>query len=74
MPPERLSQMGGCSPISGDPLAQWLSEWIPDPSRADNLRQLARSGAFERHVFVLLPGFDSALFAVNGLPAPASGW
>jgi len=67
MPPERLSQMGGYSPITGDPLARWLSEWIPDPSRADNLRKLARSGASERHLFVLLPGFNPAPFAVNDL-------
>jgi hypothetical protein len=67
MPPERLAQMGGCSPVTGDPLASWLSEWIPDPSRADNLRKLARSGAPERHLFVLVPGFNPAPFAVNDL-------
>ncbi len=67
MPPERLSEMGGYSPITGDSLAMWLSEWVPDPSRADNLRKLTRSGASERHLFVLLPGFNSAPFAVNDL-------
>ena len=67
MPPERLSQMGGYSPITGDPLAQWLSEWMPDPSRADNLRKLARSGVPEHHLFVLVPGFNLAPFAVNDL-------
>lgn len=67
MPPERLSQMGGYSPITGDPLAQWLSEWVPDPSRTDNLRKLARSGVPERHLFVLVPGFNLAPFAVNDL-------
>jgi hypothetical protein len=67
MPPERLAQMGGYSPVTGDPLARWLSEWIPDPSRADNLRKLARSGAPERHLFVLVPGFNPAPFAVNEL-------
>ena len=78
MPPERLAQMGGFSPVTGDPLARWLSEWIPDPSRADNLRKLARSGAPERHRFVLLPGFNPAPFAVNDLliapnaPSPRS--
>lgn len=66
-PPEHLAQMGGYSPVTGDPLAQWLSEWIPDPSRADNLRKLARSGASERHLFVLVPGFNPAPFAVNDL-------
>jgi hypothetical protein len=67
MPPEQLSQMGGYSPTTGDPLAEWLSEWIPDPSRADNLGKLARSGASERHLFVLVPGFNPAPFAVNDL-------
>ncbi len=67
MPPDRLSRMGGYSPITGDPLARWLSEWIPDPSRTDNLRKLASSGASERHLFVLLPGFNAAPFAVNDL-------
>lgn len=67
MPPERLSQTGGYSPNTGDPLAHWLSRWIPDPSRADNLRKLARSDAPERHLFVLLPGFNPAPFAVNDL-------
>jgi hypothetical protein len=67
MPPESLSQMGGYSPVTGDPLAQWLSEWISDPSRGDNLRKLARSGASERHLFVLAPGFNPAPFGVNDL-------
>ena len=65
MPPERLPQMGGYSPITGDSLATWLSEWIPDPSRADNLRKLARSGAQERHLYVLLPGFNPAHLAIH---------
>jgi RNA-directed DNA polymerase len=57
MPPERpLEQMGGFSPSTGDPLARWLSEWIPDASRTDNLRKLASSGAPERHLFVLVHG------------------
>jgi hypothetical protein len=68
MPPERpLKQMGGFSPATGDPLAQWLGEWIPHPSRADNLQKLARSGAPERHLFLLVPGFTSAPFAVKDL-------
>ena len=67
MPPERLAQMGGYSPVTGNPLARWLSEWIPDPSRAGNLRKLARSGAPGRHLFVLVPGFNPAPFAVNDL-------
>jgi hypothetical protein len=67
MPPQRLGRMGGSSPVTGDPLARWLSAWIPDPSRSDNLGKLARSGAPERHLFVLVPGFNEAPFAVNDL-------
>lgn len=73
MPPQRLERMGGARPINGDPLATWLSDWVPDPSRADNLRKLADSGVLERHLFVLVPGFNSAPFAVNDLlMAPGS--
>lgn len=68
LPPERpLEQMGGFSPGTGDPLARWLSEWIPDASRTDNLRKLANSGASERHLFVLVTSFDSGSFAVSDL-------
>jgi len=68
MPPERpLDQMSGYSPATGDPLARWLSEWVSNPSRADNLWKLERSGAPERHLFVLVPGFDSGSFAVSDL-------
>jgi hypothetical protein len=67
MPPDRLAQMGGYSPATGDALASWLSEWVKDPSRADNLGKLARSGASERHLFVLVPGFNPAPFAINDL-------
>jgi hypothetical protein len=68
MPPERpLPQMGGYSPATSDPLAHWLSEWVSDPSRADNLRKLERSDAPERHLFILVPGFNSGSFAVSDL-------
>jgi hypothetical protein len=60
MPPERpLEQMGGSSPGTGDPLARWLSEWIPDASRTDNLWKQERSGAPERHLFVPVVGADN---------------
>jgi hypothetical protein len=69
MPPERPEQTGGYVPDTGDPLAQWLGAWIADPSRPDNLSKLAGSGVAGRHLFVLLPGFNSAPFAVNQLLA-----
>jgi hypothetical protein len=68
MPPERpLDQMGGFSPLTGDPLAHYLSDWIIDSSRSDNLRKLDASGAPERHLFVVVPGFSSGSFAVSDL-------
>jgi hypothetical protein len=78
MPPEKpLEELGGFSPVTGDPLAVWLSGWIVEPSRSDNIRKLATSDARERHLFVLVPGFNRAPFAVNdllmvpGAPLPA---
>jgi hypothetical protein len=62
-----LTQMGGYSPPTGDPLAIWLGEWLAQPSQAHNVRKLAASDARERHVFVLVPGFTSAPFAVIDL-------
>lgn len=68
MPPERpLDQMAGYSPSTGDPLARWLSEWVSNPSRTDNLRKLERSSAPEHHLFILVAGFDSESFAVSDL-------
>jgi hypothetical protein len=68
MPPDKpLEEVGGFSPANGDPLAKWVSEWILESSREDNLRKLADSGVGERHLFVLLPGFNRAPFAVNDL-------
>ena len=71
-----LEQMGGFVPGTGDPLAAWLSEWLVEPSRQDNIRKLVCSNARERHIFVLVPGFTSAPFAVihllveTGAPFP----
>jgi hypothetical protein len=67
MPPERLSQMGGISPITGDPPARWLCEWIPDPSRTDNLRKLGRVRASP---FRPASRLQSRPFAVNDLLIP----
>jgi hypothetical protein len=47
---------------NGDPLANWLSRWIADPApnQSGNLAKLANSGASERHLFILVPGFTVA--------------
>jgi hypothetical protein len=68
MPPEgTLEQMGGCAPLTGDPLAVWLGDWTNEPSRSDNVRKLRSADATERHLFILVRGFTAAPFAVNDL-------
>jgi len=64
LPDERS---GGFVPQTGDPLARWLSGWIMQPQQAHNLRKLMDSGAQERHLFVILPGFADAPFSVVDL-------
>lgn len=68
IPPEGSpDQMGGYSPPTGDPLAEWLGEWLPDPKRADNIHKLVSADVDERHIFVVIPSFPSVPFAVNDL-------
>jgi len=52
---------------TGDPFAAWLSDWILEANRTDNLGKLERSEAQERHLFVLLPGFNTAPFIASEL-------
>lgn len=61
LPPE---QSGGAVADHTNALPQWMSSWISDPTRADNLRKLAASGADERHLFVIFRGFSGAPFQV----------
>lgn len=58
---------GGAVPETGDPLAVWLTEWAAQPSEAANLNKLRRSGADQRHLFVLLPGFATGPFQLTDL-------
>lgn len=58
---------GGWVADTGDALASWLTNWIVEPSQADNLQKLGRSGATERHLFVVIPGFTTAPFSVVDL-------
>ena len=70
MPPEGSpDQMGGFSPLTGDPLAEWLGEWLADPKRADNFHKLVTADVDERHIFVVIPSFASVPFAVSDLLA-----
>ncbi len=68
MPPEGTrEQMGGYSPSTGDPLAVWLGDWTNESRRSDNIHKLRSADATERHLFILVPGFTGAPFAVNDL-------
>jgi hypothetical protein len=58
---------GGMVAITGDPLAQWISSFLKDGGRRDVRQKLARSGADERHAFVVMPGFTTAPFIVTDL-------
>jgi hypothetical protein len=59
--------MGGYPPPTGNPLAEWLSEWLAEPKRADNVRKLVSTDVDERHIFVIVTSFPSVPFAVNDL-------
>jgi hypothetical protein len=68
MPPEgALEQTGGFAPLTGDPLAVWLGDWTNHPNRSDNVRKLRSAANVESHLFILVPGFTAAPFAVNDL-------
>jgi hypothetical protein len=58
---------GGFIGDTGDPLAAWLSGWLLERDQADNLAKLQRSGARERHLFLILPGFTTAPFTAAEL-------
>lgn len=64
---EPLERTGGVVPITGEPLAEWIIEFLSAPERADVRAKLALAGALERHAFVLVPGFTPAPFAVVDL-------
>ncbi|MFE6182886.1 hypothetical protein ACFQ6U_00335 [Streptomyces sp. NPDC056465] len=62
---------GGWVPETGDAFAHWVGDWLTAPNQADNLGKLQRSGADERHLFLLLPGFTTAPFeALDPLMRP----
>ncbi|WP_152520781.1 hypothetical protein [Nocardiopsis halophila] len=57
-----LERSGGMVGDTGDAFARWVGSWLRQPSQADNLSKLQRSGADERHLFLILPGFTVAPF------------
>lgn len=71
--PERS---GGAVPSDGLPLLTWVAEWLARHDQVHNLAKLAASGADERHLFLILPSFAQASFAVadllmrDGAPLP----
>jgi hypothetical protein len=73
LPTQRMSDWDA---DHSEALPDWLSEWTAWPSQTDNVAKLQRSGAAERHLFVLFPGFTTAPFSVahllvrSGAPLP----
>jgi hypothetical protein len=58
---------GGMVSSSGLPLVNWLGERTARTDQVHNLEKLARSGAGERHLFVILPAFAEAPYEVVDL-------
>ena len=56
--------IGGCVDTNGSTIAAWIGKFLLAPERADVLSKLARSGAAERHVFVVVD-FGGATFPVE---------
>ncbi|MEJ5913127.1 hypothetical protein [Pseudokineococcus sp. 1T1Z-3] len=62
---ERASELtGGIRDAGGAQVAPWVRDFLTAPSQADVLVKLERSGADQRHAFIVLPGFTTAPFAV----------
>lgn len=62
---ERSSErIGGAVDSAGGAVPGWVRDFLLDPHQSDVLSKLARSGASERHAFILVPGFSIAPFGV----------
>ncbi len=57
-------QVGGAVDSTGSAVPSWVRDFLLDPHQSDVLGKLARSGASERHAFILVPGLTSAPFGV----------
>ena len=55
---------GGVVDSTGSAVPGWVRDFLLDPHQSDVLGKLARSGASERHAFILVPGFSIAPFGV----------
>lgn len=58
-------QRGGGAPATADAVAEWVSQWLRRDDQRDNLDKLARSGAAQRHMAILVASVSPAPFAVN---------
>lgn len=47
---------GGMVADTADAVAIWVDEFLRHPDQRDVLAKLTRSGAVERHAFVIVPG------------------
>ena len=57
---------GGCvDERSSDAVAGWVGPFLSDNKHSDVLAKLARSGADERHAFLIVPGMSTVDFSVN---------
>jgi hypothetical protein len=78
MPEQTFDKTTGYAAETGDNLARWVGTWLREPVRSDNLTKLGRSGAGERHMFILLPSMAEVEFGVTELfmrsdaPLPAA--
>jgi len=61
-----LERSAGFVALTGDPIAAWVGTFLQS-ERPDVVAKLGRSGAKERHAFVLVPGFTTAPFVVSEL-------
>ncbi len=62
---ERLGdRAGGAVDSTGSAVPGWVRDFLLDPNQSDVLGKLARSGASERHAFILVPALTSAPFGV----------
>lgn len=49
---------------TGSAVPVWVRDFLLDPRQRDVLGKLERSGARERHAFILVPSFSTAPFRV----------
>lgn len=61
---QSADRTGGVVDSTGSAVPSWVRDFLMEPNQSDVLSKLARSGAIERHAFILVPGFSTAPFGV----------